>query len=124
MKRTLGLSIATLALCGLMTVPGYAETFSGHYASHSHAGPRVRQVTQREHNQQRRIHQGVRSGELTRREAANLQRHARRIHRNKQRAMARNHGHLTRHDHIRLNRELDSQSQRIYAKKHNARRRY
>jgi len=124
MKRTLGLSIATLALGGLMTVPGHAETFSVRYSNHSNARPRVSQVTQREHNQQQRIHQGVRSGELTRHEAANLQRHARRIHQHKQRAMVRNRGHLTRRDHIRLNRELDVQSQRIYAKKHNARRRY
>jgi hypothetical protein len=117
MKRTLRLSIATLALGGLMTAPGFAQT-----SYNRGAHPRVNQVTRREVRQQQRIRQGVRSGELTPREAAHLQRRAARIHRHKRYAMVSHNGHLTRRDQILLNRQQDRLSQEIHAMKHNPRR--
>lgn len=72
-------------------------------------------------NERVRIHDGVRSGELTRPEAYRLnkeQRHIRRdIHR------ARKDGHFDRHERKHIRHEQRTQSRRIYISKHNGRTR-
>lgn len=113
MKRTLILSIATLALSAL-AAPGFAQTYEpGH--------PRVNEVTSRQESQQKRIAEGVRSGELTRGEAARLEAQQQHIESQKERYMAEHNGHLTRREQIQLNREQNRASRNIYAKKHNSR---
>ena len=77
------------------------------------------QVNERRVNQQRRIAQGVRSGELTPRETARLERQESRINREVRRDRADNGGHLTPGERHRVNRQLDRESGRIYRAKHN-----
>jgi hypothetical protein len=72
-------------------------------------------INQRQHNQQARIHQGVRSGELTRHEARRLQGEQRHI-RKEERAY-RSDGHLSRAERADLNRDLNRSSRHIAAQK-------
>lgn len=75
------------------------------------------QINQREQQQQRRIRQGVRSGELTRREARHLERRERRINRAEWRAR-RSGGGINWRERRRLNRRLNRDSRAIYRQKH------
>ncbi len=97
------LALLALAACIVAEV-AYAEDFHG----------RIR-------NQQERINQGVRSGELTRGEADILQDNLNWIRDKFQRMKA--DGRLTVEEQARLDRMLDENSQMIYNKKHNAPRR-
>jgi uncharacterized lipoprotein YajG len=82
--------------------------------------PRVNQINRRETRQQARIAQGVRSGQLTPREARRLERGEQRLENNEKKAMAKDGGHLTKQDQLKLNREANRMSKRIYQDKHNA----
>ncbi|MGE0131253.1 MAG: hypothetical protein AB7U82_24495 [Blastocatellales bacterium] len=74
-------------------------------------------VNRRERNQQHRIRQGVRSGELTRVEAARLEREQARIRLAEARAR-RSGGDFTLRERARIQRGLNQSSRRIYRQKH------
>jgi uncharacterized membrane protein YebE (DUF533 family) len=76
-------------------------------------------VDQREANQQARIQQGVQSGELTSREATNLEKGQ--AHVEKMEGKAKADGKVTPKERARLTKAQDKQSRKIYRKKHNAR---
>ena len=76
-------------------------------------------LDQREANQQQRINQGVASGQLTPREAGNLQRRENRLNANEARAKA--DGVVTPQERRHLQREANHNSRKIYHKKHNRR---
>lgn len=78
-------------------------------------------IHQRQVNQQKRINQGVRSGQLTRHETRTLERQHRAINRETRAMRAQNNGRLTRQDRNTLHRQQNQESRRIYRKKHNAR---
>ena len=78
-------------------------------------------VDRREHRQQKRILRGVRSGALTRREAARLERQQRRTRRIE--ARAKSDGTITRRERIRLQRRENRTSRHIYRQKHDAQKR-
>jgi hypothetical protein len=78
-------------------------------------------INQRKIEQQHRIRQGVRSGELTPRETARLERRERGIHREEHAMRRADGGRLTRQDRRILNRRENVQSRRIYRLKHNRR---
>ena len=74
-------------------------------------------VVRRQVRQQRRIHQGIRSGELTCRETRRLEREQIRIQRTKRRAWS--DGRLTPRERVRLEVMQDKASADIYRLKHN-----
>ncbi len=77
-------------------------------------------VIHRRHvRQEARIHQGVRSGELTKGEARNLQGGERHIARMTERAKA--DGKMTPRERARIARAQNRESRRIYRLKHNRR---
>jgi opacity protein-like surface antigen len=78
-------------------------------------------IDARQSAQQARINQGVASGQLTNREAANLQRGQARVQRMENRAAA--DGVVTRGEQARINRAQNVESRKIYNKKHNLRTR-
>jgi hypothetical protein len=80
------------------------------------AGPHGHSVNQRQHSQQARIHQGVKSGQLTRHEARRLQGEQRHIRR--QERAYRADGHLSRHERADLRRDLNRSSRHIAAQRH------
>jgi len=75
-----------------------------------------RGIDRRQHREQQRINQGIRSGELTRMEARRLQAGLLRIRRDERRARA--DGRLSQRERARLHRELSRESRSIYRQTH------
>jgi len=117
-------SLAVIAVGGLMFLGSAAaqqDTTSGAGPGKVDPGhPRVNQVNRREQNQQKRIANGVQSGQLTSGETRRLERGEQRLQNNERKGMAKDNGHLTKSDQRQLNREANHMSKRIYKDKHNA----
>ena len=77
------------------------------------------EVDDREGNQQARIAQGVKSGQLTPGETAHLDNREAHINNEIARDRAANGGHLTAAEHAKVNRQQDKTSNAIYRDKHN-----
>lgn len=90
-----------------------ATAFSG--AALAQSTPRV---DRRENRQQKRIEQGERSGRLTNKEAGHLEAHEAKL--NADEAAAKADGKVTRKERVKLNREANRNSKRIYKQKHDA----
>ena len=99
--------LLTVAVLGALSLPAFAQ----------HTTP---QIDQRQDRQERRIEQGVRSGELTPREAARVERGQARIRRMERQALA--DGRISRRERAAIDREQDKQNQLIARLKHNDRR--
>lgn len=80
--------------------------------------PASAQVNHRQWEQQHRIQQGARSGELTRGEYQRLERQQARINRTEQRMRWRNGGRLSPDQRARLEQRQDRASANIYRQKH------
>lgn len=111
-NRTFGLLLAVLLLS--LAVPTVASA----------AGPRERarrgKVNARQGKQERRIDQGKRSGEITRKEARHLDRQQKRIDRAESRAKA--DGKVTRKEARKLDRMQNKANRDIKRAKHNNRK--
>jgi hypothetical protein len=79
------------------------------------------EVGQRQRNQQERIAQGVKSGQLTAGETAHLEGREASIHKEVRNDRAANGGTLTGAERRQVNRQQNRASGAIYRKKHNAR---
>jgi len=79
------------------------------------------QIDHRQDRQEQRIEQGARSGELTRRETARLERGQARIRQMERHALA--DGRINRRERAAIDREQDRQNQLIARLKHNDRAR-
>ncbi|MBO0727013.1 MAG: hypothetical protein J2P52_15520 [Blastocatellia bacterium] len=79
-------------------------------------------INERQQNQRQRIRQGVRSGELTRVEAARLRRQEASIRLREARAR-QSGGQFTPRERARTQRQLNRESRRIYRQKHDAQER-
>src|SRR6266481_4464315 len=77
-------------------------------------------VAQRKENQQDRIAQGVKSGQLTAGETANLETKEAAINKETAADRAANGGKLTAAEKKQVNKEQNAASKNIYNKKHNA----
>jgi len=83
------------------------------------AQPNAKNVRKTQINQHQRIKQGVRSGELTRKETAKLTRQQVNVQRTKKRAKA--DGVVTRKERAIIRKKQVNASKNIAVKKHNAR---
>ena len=88
-----------------------------HNANVAHYGNN--EVGQRRENQQDRIAQGVKSGQLTAGETAKLEHQQQNINRQVAADRAANGGKLTQGEKQQVNKEQNKASKNIYAKKHN-----
>lgn len=102
MYRKAAAFTAVSAILGLAALPALAQST-----------PRL---DQRQENQERRIEQGVQSGQLNAREAARLERKQERIDRSEARAKA--DGVVTRQERARLHHQENVQSRHIARQKH------
>ena len=100
--------LLTIAVLGALSLPAFAQ----------YTTP---QIDQRQERQERRIEQGVRSGELTPRETARLERGQARIREMERRALA--DGRISPRERAAIDREQDKQNQLIARLKHNERTR-
>lgn len=90
-----------------------------HNANTAHYGNT--EVGQRRENQQDRIAQGVKSGQLTAGETAKLENQQKGINQQVAADRAANGGKLTAGEKVQVNHEQNQASKNIYNKKHNAR---
>jgi len=90
-----------------------------HNANTAHYGNN--EVGQRRENQQDRIAQGVKSGQLTAGETARLEKQEKGINKQVAADRAANGGKLTSGEKAQINKEQNQESKKIYNKKHNAR---
>ncbi len=74
-------------------------------------------IQKREQNQEKRIEQGEKSGQLTPREAGKLERQQTKIKQDEERM--KSDGKLTKQERKKLTREQNRASKNIYNKKHN-----
>ena len=105
MKRIVSVILATVFTLGL-GVATYAQNGT----------TRTPRINRRERNQQNRIYQGVRSGQLTRREAGRLERQESVTRRQEHRAKA--DGVVTPQERAHLLRRENRTSRHIYNQKH------
>ena len=75
-------------------------------------------IDKRQANQEKRIEQGVKSGELTKKEAGRLEKRESKLQADKEKAQA--DGKVTKKERRQLNREADRDSKAIYRQKHDA----
>ena len=92
-----------------------------HNAAVQNTNPKS-EVGKRAENQQDRIAQGIKSGQLTAGEASNLERKEAGINREVRNDRAANGGKLTQRERVQVNRQQNRVSRQIYNKKHNGRR--
>ena len=78
-------------------------------------------INHRKAEQQRRIGNGVRSGQMTAGETAHVEHQERAINREERNMRAQDNGHLTRSDRATLQHQQNQESRRIYRDKHNGR---
>ena len=78
-------------------------------------------IQDRKENQQDRIAQGIKSGQLTASETAKLENQQRAINHQVAADRAANSGRLTAGEKAQINHEQNQASRKIYNKKHNAR---
>jgi hypothetical protein len=78
-------------------------------------------INQRKVDQQDRIAQGVKSGELTAGETSHLEGQEAGINKEESGMRAQDNGKLTKQDHKTLTHQQNVESKRIYRDKHNAR---
>lgn len=80
-------------------------------------------IGQRKVNQQDRIAQGVKSGQLTAGETSHLEHQEAGINKEERGMKAQDNGHLTKQDKSTLRQQQNQESKRIYRDKHNAKKR-
>ena len=105
--RTVLTAVAATVSLACLAAPAMADT--SWQANH----PRREEVNNRLGNQNARIHQEVREGEMSHGQAARLHRADHRLRTQERHMAARHGGHLTKHEQRRLNREENHVSHRI-----------
>ena len=85
-------------------------------------GMNAQEIKARQENQQDRIAQGVKSGQLTAGETANLEHKEANLNREIRKDRKQNGGNLTNNQKRQINRQQNRLSRQIYNKKHNAQR--
>lgn len=91
-----------------------------HNAAAQNTDP-MSEVGKRAENQQDRIGQGVKSGQLTAGEAAHLEKNEARVNREVRNDRAANGGKLTPQERKQVNQQQNKMSRQIYREKHNGR---
>jgi hypothetical protein len=79
-------------------------------------------INQRKENQQDRIAQGVKSGQLAPGETSRLEHQEAGINKEEKGMRAQDNGHLTKQDRKLIKRQQNQESKRIYRAKHNAKK--
>ena len=113
------MKLTTLLLVAMVGVSATAYSQSANDAREP--GTRTPVIHRHQVNQRERIRQGVRSGELTRGEAARLRNEQRVIRHQVQTAKA--YGTVSRAERARIRHEQREASEHIYRLKHNSRER-
>ncbi len=107
------LTIKSIAVWVASAIVGFSSM------STAYARPRRGEIGRREHHQARRIHEGVKSGELTKQEARELRHDERGIRKEVREERKENGGRLTAEEKKEVNHKLNQESKEIREMKHN-----
>jgi hypothetical protein len=105
------LKVAMIAFAGVFAAGLSASAMAETQWEKNH--PRRDQVNDRLHNQNKRIHQEVKEGEMSKAKAAQLHREDHAIRKEERRMAARDGGHITKREQAKLNRQENAVSQQI-----------
>jgi hypothetical protein len=109
-RTALTVAAVTLSLSGLAT-NAMADTQADTQWQKTH--PRREQVNNRLANQNKRIHQERKEGEITKAQAAKLHREDRAIRKEERTMASTNHGHITKAEQKALNQQENQVSKQI-----------
>ncbi|MCI0150324.1 hypothetical protein KNO81_31120 [Paraburkholderia sediminicola] len=104
------------AACKIAAIAALAMSFTGIASAQTNwdaTHPRRAEVNQRIANQDRRIHQEVREGEMSHAEAARLHRDDRQIRQEERDMASQNGSHITRREDYALNQQENHVSRQI-----------
>lgn len=99
--------ILSLALAAAYASPARAES------KFNKEHPRREEVNHRLNNQHKRVKDGVKDGDLTKKQAHQINKEDRHIRREERRMAAKDGGHLTKADQAKLNRQENHVSRQI-----------
>ena len=102
----------------MFNVKGLAVAIAMVFTGSAFAQTATPNIDKRQANQERRIEQGVKSGELTKKEAAHLEKREAKLEADKQKAKA--DGVVTKKERAKLQHEANRDSKAIYRQKHDA----
>lgn len=108
--------LALIASLTLAPVGVFAQTPTPTAGQHDY------DINQRKENQQDRIGQGVKSGQLTAGETSRLEHQEAGINKEERGMRAQDNGHLTKSDRTTIHQQQNQESRRIYRDKHNGRK--
>ena len=106
-RTAVAVAAVTLSLSGLATNALADDT------QWQKTHPRREQVNNRLANQNKRIHQEVKQGEITKAQAAKLHREDRAIRKEERTMASTNHGHITKAEQKALNQQENQVSKQI-----------
>lgn len=121
MKTTLQIACLGAALATLV-LPAFAQNVPPTAVPPNATSGQPSTINQRQENQQDRIAQGVKSGQLTAGETANLETKEAAINHEVRADRNANGGKLTQAERNQVNHQLNHTSRQIYRDKHNAAR--
>ncbi|GGA88783.1 hypothetical protein [Puia dinghuensis] len=102
----------TTALAFFVSAIAFAQG-PGHQPTHLKDHPRVNQVNRREDNQERRITDERKEGDISKQQAHQDRRNLREINQEKHDMRKQDNGHLTKADQKALNQQLNHNSRKI-----------
>ena len=105
-RRTLTLAAAAVMLSGMVGTASAETTWQKNH-------PRRTQVNQRLHNQNRRIHNEVKEGEMSKGRAAQLHHEDHQIRKEERLMASQNGGHITKQEQRTLNQQENHVSHQI-----------
>jgi len=106
-------NIALIAALALAPLAMYAQDAT------ATPGKNDYNINQRKVDQQKRIANGVKSGELTAGETSHLEHQEAGINKEERGMRAQDNGHLTKQDRKTIHQQQNQESRRIYRDKHN-----
>ena len=104
--RIIAVLISTISFTAFAQGPGHQRTHIPHH-------PRVNQVNKRIDNQEHRINQERKEGEITKGQARQDRRNLSKINQEKHDMRSMDKGHLTKGDQKALNQQLNKNSRKI-----------
>src|SRR3954462_13383200 len=102
----------------MFNAKGIAVVIALMFAGSAFAQTATPNIDKRQANQEKRIEQGVKSGELTKKEANRLEKREAKLESDKQKAKA--DGVVTKQERKKLQHEANNDSKAIYRQKHDA----
>jgi hypothetical protein len=117
------MNLTRLALIGSLALAPAAVFAQTNTIPTPTPGQHDHDINARKTDQQERIGQGVKSGQLTAGETSRLEHQEAGINREERGMRAQDNGHLTRTDRKTLHQQQNQESRRIYRDKHNGKTR-